>query len=331
MSRDRLDGQGHLRLPYGVKDVLGPELRLRRWVEARLEELFEEEGCTPIQTPVFEHYEVFARGATPQSLRQAYRFTDGGEDLVLRPDPTSAVARVVATALREEPPPLKLGYVCPVFRREQPHGGQFREFHQAGIEWIGAAGVEADAEIVQLALRCADRLGIPGARVQLGSVALARGLFAGRLDGPGLRRLLEALDHRSRPAVEAMAREGVCDPETTDRALRLLGAKGGPETFEELAPLADHPAAARALEQLRSLWTRLPPERVLLDPCAVRGGEYYTGPLFRLYAPGQGFELGRGGRYDRLLARFGRDLPAVGFALEVERLMPLVSRPDPSR
>jgi ATP phosphoribosyltransferase regulatory subunit len=317
----------HLSLPYGVKDVLGAELARRRGIERALEQCFAETGCTPIQTPTFEHYEVFARGASPQTLRRAYPCTDGGADLVLRPDPTSAVARVAATALRDEPPPLKLAYVCPVFRREEPHGGQFREFHQAGVEWLGEDGPEAEVAVLELALRCLDRVGVSRAMLQLGTSEVPRALFGPRLEGPIGPRLLDALDRRSAPALEQLAREGALDRQALRDARRLLELCGGAEVFEAARELAGFAAARSALERLEEVFRALPASRARIDLCAALSMEYYTGLIFRIYAPGQGFELGRGGRYDRLLARFGRDLPAVGFGLEVERLLPVAHMP----
>ncbi|MBL8901288.1 MAG: ATP phosphoribosyltransferase regulatory subunit [Planctomycetes bacterium] len=317
----------HLSLPYGVKDVLGGELVRRRRVERVLEQCFEEAGCTPIQTPTFEHYEVFARGASPQALRRAYRFSDGDEDLVLRPDPTSAVARVVATALRDEPLPLRLAYVCPVFRREEPHGGHFREFHQAGIEWIGERGTDVEVAVLDLALRCLERIGVSRALVQLGSSAVPRALFGPRLEGPHGQRLLAALDRRSAPALDELERDGALDRAALRDARTLLELSGGVEVFEAARELQGYAAARAALDHLELVFRSLPASRARIDLCATLAMEYYTGLIFRVYAPGQGFELGGGGRYDRLLARFGRDLPAVGFGLEIERLLPVAHLP----
>ncbi|MBK9384725.1 MAG: ATP phosphoribosyltransferase regulatory subunit [Planctomycetes bacterium] len=327
MSETRLALGEHLSLPYGVKDVLGAELARRRRLERVLEQCFEETGCTPIQTPTFEHYEVFARGASPQALRRAYRFSDGGEDLVLRPDPTSAVARVAATTLRDEPLPLRLAYVCPVFRREEPHGGHFREFHQAGVEWLGECGPDPEVAVLDLVLRCLERVGVSRALVQLGSSSVSRALFGARLEGPNGQRLLMALDRRSAPALEELARDGVLDRTSLRDARTLLDLSGGAEVFEAARELGGYAAARGALDHLELVFRSLPASRARIDLCATLSMEYYTGLIFRVYAPGQGFELGRGGRYDRLLARFGRDLPAVGFGLEIERLLPVAHMP----
>jgi ATP phosphoribosyltransferase regulatory subunit len=327
VSETRLVLGEHLSLPYGVKDVLGAELARRRRLERALEQCFEEAGCTPIQTPTFEHYEVFARGASPQALRRAYRFSDGGEDLVLRPDPTSAVARVAATTLRDEPLPLRLAYVCPVFRREEPHGGHFREFHQAGVEWLGEAGPDSEVAVLDLALRCLERVGVSRALVQLGSSSVSRALFGARLEGPNGQRLLTALDRRSAPALDELERDGVLDRVALRDARTLLDLSGGAEVFEAARALGGYHAARGALEHLELVFRSLPASRARIDLCASLSMEYYTGLIFRVYAPGQGFELGRGGRYDRLLARFGRDLPAVGFGLEIERLLPVAHMP----
>lgn len=321
----------HLSLPYGVKDTLGAELIRRRRVERALEDCFEAAGCTPIETPTFEHYEVFARGASPQSLRRAYRFSDGGEDLVLRPDPTAAVARVVATTLRAETPPMRLAYLCPVFRREEPHGGHFREFHQAGVEWIGESGAEAEIRVLQLVLRCLDRIGIDNAVVQLGSAAVARTLFHARLDGARWKRLRSALDRRSASGLELLEREGGFDTEVLNDARQVLELSGGDEVFDAARSLRGFASAQPALERLQTVSRALPAASVRIDLCSALSLEYYTGLIFRVYAPGQGFELGGGGRYDRLLARFGRDLPAVGFGLEIERLLPLVKIKETGR
>jgi ATP phosphoribosyltransferase regulatory subunit len=218
-----------------------------------------------------------------------------------------------------------------LFRHEEPQAGRQREFTQAGVELVGAGTAEADAEVVALAVAALEALGIPGFQINLGQVAFFRALTYG-LPGEVLAAVRGAID-RKNPARLAEALAAV-PPARRDLLARVPDLVGGPgpaatEVLARARALCAGPevpeAASAALARLESIYRRLAAYgvagRITLDLGEVRGMDYYTGITFRAVAPGLGWPVASGGRYDDLVARFGRPLTAVGLGLSVGRAL----------
>jgi ATP phosphoribosyltransferase regulatory subunit len=306
--------------PPGTRDVLPDEMRELRAISERLRAVFEEAGYGEVWTPAIEYEEVLARG-DERLAGAGYRlFDDQGRLLVLRSDMTVPIARLVAARYRDATPPIRLCYLAHSYRSVEPGSGQSREFLQAGIESIGAPGPEGDAEVVALVASALDAVGLRRHRIGVGDGSLYRKLLAS-FAVPDEERLplLEALSRRDLVDLEMrLARLGLADA-----ALALLTElpmiRGGPEVLDR----ADGPAA-EAVQGLRAfhalLEERGAADRVIFDLGLVRELGYYTGAVFEVYDPAVGFAIGGGGRYDDLLGRFGRPLPACGIALDLERV-----------
>jgi ATP phosphoribosyltransferase regulatory subunit len=246
-----------------------------------------------------------------------YRMFDEttGEMLALRSDMTVPIARVVGTRYATADPPLRFSYVAHAYRAVRPQRGQPREFLQAGIELVGSPAPEGTAEALTVLCRALDAVGLRDYRIGLGDASLFPALLAG-LDVPEDTRalMLRELVERDYVGLEHEAAAlGV-----RDEVLRVAQLRGGPEVLEAPAgPVAD------ACEGLRAVHALLAPEvaaRVIFDLGLLRDLDYYTGAVFEVYDPALGAPIGGGGRYDDLLGKFGRPLPAVGFALGVDRL-----------
>jgi ATP phosphoribosyltransferase regulatory subunit len=304
-------------IPSGTRDVLPDEMRELRAITEAIRAVFDAEGYGEVATPALEYEEVLRRG---QGAPPAYRvFDDHGEVLALRTDMTVPIARLVATRYPAAEPPLRLCYLAPVYRGVRPHRGQMREFLQAGIELVGARAPGGTAEALRVLCRALDAVGLRDYRIGLGDAALyptllralgvpeeAHARLMGELvtrDFVGLERALRSLDL---PAGDA------------ELLLRVPQLRGGPDVLEgPPGPVAD------AVTGLRAVLSGLPDDvagRVIFDLGLTRDLGYYTGAVFEVYDPALGEPLGGGGRYDDLLARFGRPLPAVGFALTIDRL-----------
>ncbi|MCS7178855.1 MAG: ATP phosphoribosyltransferase regulatory subunit [Anaerolineae bacterium] len=321
MATDRPSLRGHL--PHGVQDLFLSEASRRRQAEAVLRDLFARWAYRELIPPTFEYEDTLVIGAG-SDLRQAmYRFFDReGHTLALRADFTTQVARMAATKLLDQPLPLRCFYIGSVFRYEEPQVGHQREFTQAGVELIGASTPAADAEVVALAAAALEALDVPNFQIILGQMALFRALTAG-LRADDLERIRAAIDQRNpfrlQKALDAAGMTG------SQRALlaSLPERIGGPEVLEEA--LAFGGAVASAAEALAEVYRLLDAYgiagRVILDLGEVRGMDYYTGITFRGVAPGLGWPLLSGGRYDELLGQFGRPLAAVGFGLGIERAL----------
>ncbi len=324
-------GAGRSQIPRGVQDRFLDEALRRRRAEAALRDCFARWGYREIIPPTFEFYENLAVGAGPRLQQATYRFFDrDGRTLALRPDFTPQVARIAATKLFDQPMPLRCSYVGSLFRYEEPQAGRQREFTQAGVELIGANTYGADAEILALSLASLEALGLEGVQINLGQMAFFRSVTAG-LAGDALEAVREAIDRKNQARLcAAVAAAGsALDGAQADLLCRLPALMGQEDVLAEATRLcarlaAPQPALA-ALDRLARVYQQLHAYgvagRVILDLGEVRGMDYYTGITFRGLVPGLGWPVVSGGRYDDLVAQFGRPLPAVGFALSVGRAL----------
>jgi ATP phosphoribosyltransferase regulatory subunit len=306
------------RIPSGTRDVLPDEMRELRAITDALRGVFEQHGYGEVYTPAIE-YESVLRGGLA-SVEPAYRVVDDhGDVLALRADMTVPIARVVATRYQAAEPPLRFCYVAHAYRQVTPHRGQMREFLQAGIELVGKPAPDGTAEALTVLCHALDTVGLQGYRVGLGDASLYPSLLAGLgVDEEHRERLLEELATKDFVGLEREVRELGLAAEDAELLVRVPQLRGGPNVLEAPpGPVAD------ALAGLRVMLELLEPsvaQRVIFDLGLARGLGYYTGAVFDVYDPALGEPLGGGGRYDDLLAKFGRDLPAVGFAIGVDRL-----------
>ena len=307
------------RIPSGTRDVLPDEMRELRAVTDRVRAVFEQAGYGEVYTPALEYEQTFARNETLG--RPAYRvFDELGNVLVLRSDMTVPIARLVATRYRDAEPPLRFCYFAHAYRGVRPQRGQAREFLQAGIELIGAESPAGTAEVLTVLCRALDAAGLETYRVGLGDAALYPTLLD-RLDvdDPERReRILTELANGDFVGLEKEVRDLHLEPADAALLLEVPRRRGGPEVLQDLSgPLHD---AVTGMREVHALLAPNVADRIIFDFGLVRGLGYYTGAVFQVYDPAYGVPIGIGGRYDDLLGRFGRPLPAVGFALNVERL-----------
>jgi ATP phosphoribosyltransferase regulatory subunit len=222
---------------------------------------------------------------------------------------------VVATRYAEAEPPLRFSYVARAWRATDRGVGEPREFLQAGIELIGVPGVEGEAEVVALTIAALDAAGLRRHRVGVGDGALYRGLLRSfGLPEEAHLPMLEALSRRDLVDLEHQVDALGLDDSDRDLLVRLPQLRGGPEVLE----------GAPGVDGLRTLHEQLEArgvaDRVIFDLGLVRDLGYYTGAVFEVYDPAVGFTLGGGGRYDNLIGKFGRELPACGLAVDVQRV-----------
>jgi ATP phosphoribosyltransferase regulatory subunit len=307
------------RIPSGTRDVLPDEMRELRAMTDRIRAVFDRAGFGEVYTPALEYERTFSRtnltGASP-----AYRvFDEHGSVLVLRTDMTVPIARLVATRYAQAEPPLRFCYVAHAYRGVRPQRGQSREFLQAGVELIGSPGARGTAEVLGVLCAALDAAGLQNYRVGLGDSSL----YPSLLDAVGVvadrqELILAELAAGNFVGVDHEVRVlGLADDDA-ELLLRLARSRGGPEVLDGLSG-----ALHEALGGMREVHELLAPavaERIIFDLGLVRSLGYYTGAVFQVYDPAYGVPIGSGGRYDELLGSFGRPLPAVGFALNVERL-----------
>ena len=326
-----------VRLPHGVRDYLPEAAAERRRIAESLLGEFERWGYRRIVTPAFEYEAVLARGLGPEAQAQAVRFVEPGtgEVVMLRPDITPQISRLVATRLADEPGPIRLAYEGAVVRLSE--GGQ-REVFQAGVELIDAPAPTGDVEVIALAAAALAGVGIARYTLDLGEASIARAALDGL--GPEAAALREAIARKHVDEVVVQAR-ALGLPAWRRRLVEALPSLyGGPEVIDRAARLVDGGAgkAARAglgalavvIERLGALGLA---EHLSVDLGEVRGFDYYTGVRMQGFAPGVGGALLSGGRYDGLLGRYGRSASAAGFAIDVEgvaQALPVAGAAAPS-
>jgi ATP phosphoribosyltransferase regulatory subunit len=327
-----VNGTAHSRaqVPPGVQCFVGDEARRRRRIEERVVSVFEGWDYEEIIPPLFDYADVFAGQALAP---KTYSFVGrDGSLLALRPDFTSLLAKVAAGRLAQRPAPIRLYYSGEVLRYEPPKAGRQSELFQMGLEHLGGGPPAADSEILAVAAECLDAVGARGWVLALGHVGVFNGLLEGTaLDAATLERLRERVDAKDAEGARAVLGGGGTPREVVEAVVRLTSLSGDASVLGEAArAFAFSARAGAALAELRATVEALTAAglggHLALDLGEVRGLDYYTGLVFRAYAPGLGFEVGGGGRYDSLLARFGRPMPAVGFMLGLDRVALLLER-----
>ncbi|MEW6581619.1 MAG: ATP phosphoribosyltransferase regulatory subunit [Actinomycetota bacterium] len=310
-------------LPVGLRDVLTTEAGELRDIEAALRGTFARWGYREVVTPVLEFADVMDR-AQEGGLGPAFRlFDEHGRVLVLRPDLTIPVARLVAARLAAHPGPVRVSYVGTAFRPPPAGRAQPAELRQAGVELVGAEGPAADAEAIALLAESLTRAGLDTARIAVGDVWLTGAV----MDAAGVPPATQARMRAAAAARDLVAWRALAAGHGDAPAVRALldelpRLRGGRDVLDRIA--RDAPAAqaeCRRLDDLLDLLERHGVrDRVAIDMGVLRDRAYYSGIVVEAYAPGVGAPIAAGGRYDGLAERFGRPRPAVGFAIALDEL-----------
>lgn len=312
--------------PKGARDFVPGEAARKSALEHSLRGLFSRWGYEEVVTPTFEFANVLEQ-AEGGKAQQLFRFFDrDGNTLVLRPELTTPIARLVATRLRESELPLRLSYVGHVFRYEVPQVGRQREFTQAGVELFGTSGTAADAEVVALADRCLQLAGLHGFRIDIGHVGYYNGLMEElALDESTRHDLRTALLRRDYVFLEDRVSALNLDPESKERLIELPKLRGREDALARAAAATRNARSLAAVQNLAEIFRCLDAygiqDRVFIDFGLTKDIEYYTGMVLEGYTRDIGYTLCTGGRYDALVGKFGYPCPATGFAVGVERLL----------
>lgn len=316
-------------IPHGVADYFWEEAFRRRSLEQLLLACFRRWGYADVIPPSFEYADTLSARGNKELQAELCRFLDrDGSTLALRADMTIAVARLVGTRLHDWPMPQRFCYAGSVFRDAEARAGQQREFWQAGVELIGSGAPEADAEVLALTARTLEAAGLDDYRIVIGQMQYFEGLLLALQLDPGQRRQLQQAVDRNSEAELAALLEQTPLPRRQHRALASLPELSGPH-LEQLLARAAHLSLnetmlgavhnLQAIVNVLGAYGLLP--HIALDLTEIHNLGYYTGITFEVLAPGVGYRLASGGRYDNLVGSFGAPQPAVGVAFGVERLL----------
>ena len=319
--------------PAGFRDFSAEEAALREEITYNVQQLFAKSGYTPIETPTLEIMDVLEAGghvpASPFKL-----FDSQGELLAMRPDVTMQVARMCSTRYAGCTAPLRFRYTQRVFREADTRlQAVTREMTQIGIECIGQKGAAADAEVIGLMTEALIAAGVPDFKLALATVGILRALLAASQGTPAWQKSILQAYHASNfvdldALTESESAQFVASGARADvaRAIRLLARiRGGQDAIAAARLLVEPLKCADGLDEFEQTYALLCArglrERIMIDFSVMSSFDYYTGVVFEAYAPQIGTSLGSGGRYDHMLAAYGQDRPAAGFAFYLEQVM----------
>lgn len=321
-----------LHTPEGVRDFNIKETSKKIELQNRIGSVFHRYGFRDIQTPTFEYYDVFNHERGTVDIREMYKFFDrDGNILALRPDITPSIARYVSTYYKNEENPVRVCYVGNTFRNGKSYQGKLREFTQAGVELIGINSEDADAEIIALIINSLSIAGLEKFQIDLGQAGFFKGLAeeAG-LDANEEEELRNFVDEKNFIAVEELLTRCNMSDDLKQVFLDLPKLFGSVEVIEKARKLTNNEKAINSLDRLEKVYEILcdygVENYVSFDLGLVNCLNYYTGIIFRGYTYGTGVSIVDGGRYDTLLKQFGKDVPAIGFAIVIDELMLAIER-----
>ncbi len=321
-----------LHTPEGVRDIYGKEYEGKLHVEKTIHQKLNLYGYQDIQTPTFEFFDVFSReiGTTPS--RELYKFFDKeGNTLVLRPDFTPSIARCAAKYYMDEDIPIRFCYVGNTFTNTGSLQGKLKEVTQMGAELIGDGSPEADGEMIAMVVESLLSAGLKDFQVSIGQMEYFKGICAqAGLDEDTEEELREFISGKNLFGAEELLTGKGISRSHARMLLKVTELFGSVQILKEARELAGNPRSLAAVERLEKLYHVLceyGAERyVSFDLGMLSKYHYYTGVIFKVYTYGVGEPIVKGGRYDSLLRHFGKDAPAIGFAVVIDDLLAALDR-----
>ncbi|MFW5981628.1 MAG: ATP phosphoribosyltransferase regulatory subunit [Halanaerobiaceae bacterium] len=313
----------------GMRSYLPEVASELKSIENKILNIFELWGYHPIITPTLEYYEALTEGMGRSLDKRLYKFIDyEGNILTLRPEMTAPIARTLSNRLNDIELPARLSYSASVFRYDQLQAGKNREIYQLGVEFIGEKSYLADAEAIILAIEALQNTGIKDFKIDIGHAAYLEGIieelnlaedieleiktFLNKKDLVGLNNLILSLEE-----------EGV------DKKLELINEipalRGDQDILASARTLVTNEKSIGALDNLDKIYQYIADyglaDYITLDLSLLRGFDYYTGLVFEGFTEKLGYTICGGGRYDNLLNKYsGKEIPAIGFAIGLERV-----------
>ena len=314
-------------LPEGVQDLLIDDCLYRRKIEGALMDSFNAWGYMEVSSPTLEYYDLFSYDYLSRYGEKMFKLIDTkGSLLVLRPDCTIPIARMVATKMKDFTYPLKLCYIEDVYRFDQEQSGKKREYRQAGIELFGVDSYRADAEVIITAIESLKKLGLEDFIIEIGQVKLLKDIIEKlQIQEIDEERLLEALENKNLIELGKLL-EGIDIAEDIKLIINKIPTLYGKpqEVLEELKGLPLTMEMVKAVEELELVFKVISSfgydEYITFDLGMLSQLGYYTGIIFKGYTKDLGEVLCSGGRYDKLLEDFGMKCPATGFAFIINKI-----------
>lgn len=317
-----------MEIPVGVQDVLPPLAQLQRSIENEFLQVLAGAGFSQVCTPTFEFYQLYQQ---TQPEEEVYKLIDPrGRVLAVRPDFTLPVMRLALSWMDRERLPWRLCYVGQVFRLRPAGSGRNHEYTQVGAEVIGAQAGAADTEVLWLASKCLESVGCPAFRLVVGDCQVTQRLLTlAGLDDSQQSLARAALLRGDLVALERCLASS--DGQVAGEVFRCLTARGKCEEiartlFQRVGDLQGLRTLDRLSGIVRGALTAGVRGQIEVDFGLVRDMSYYTGMVFEVYVDASATSIGGGGRYDKLASVFGKEIEAVGFAVNVSELARVLCR-----
>lgn len=321
-----------LHTPEGVRDIYGTECLERQEVIERIRKVLRSYAYSEIETPSFEYFDIFNmdKGSAPSN--EMYKFFDRNNNtLVMRPDFTPGIARSAAKYFADEELPIRLSYLGKTFKNEPQHQGKLHETTQIGCELINDDSSAADAEMLASIVDVIRASGLKDFQIEIGEVEFFEGIIEeagiGHNEEEDIKGLIQMRnffglsEYVDKLDISAESKEALC---SFDKFF------GGVEMLDNAEKITGNEKALTAIGRLRKVYNVLRfygyEDYIGFDLGMLNGYGYYTGIVYRAYTYGTGSAIVRGGRYNNLLAKFGKEAPSIGFAIMVDDLMMAVSR-----
>ncbi|HIA14431.1 MAG TPA: ATP phosphoribosyltransferase regulatory subunit [Nitrospirales bacterium] len=329
---DEMETTARSQTPPGMAAMLPPAAAQKRRAEDLILSVLQKWGFQEVVPPAFEYLDVLSRGLGDDLIEKGYKVLDrwNGRDLILRPDVTPQIARMVAMGMFADVRPLRLCYSAPVYRYDPDHAGRNREIFQIGAELIGPESATADAEMIVVAMACLRELGLERFTVTIGQGEFFNTLLSKALISDTTKWQLRcAAAKKNLTRLQEILSGAKVEEALTEIILAVPNLFGHEHVIDEAASLAGHwDDSLAALDWIREVHGLLAKEghgeHVLVDLGEIRAFDYYTGLVFNIFIEGSGWELGGGGRYDHLVGCFGSECPSTGFAFDLGRLFRLL-------
>ena len=311
--------------PEGTKDYLALESRAIRCAEKRISSVFKSKGYQKVMTPTVEFFDVFNRESSGYSPENLYSLTDSyGRLLVLRPDSTLPIARLVSTRMQNAELPLRLYYSQNVFLRQKNLTGRSDETPQSGIELMGAYGMRADLEVISTAVEAIESCTSADFKLEIGHAGFFKELCRNlNTDSDTVGAIYDCVESRNFVSLNNIL-DKIGKNQYTDYIRELPRYFGGLDITEKAKKIVTGSEGQKSLEYLSELYIQLEKmglaDKVIIDLSLVNRTNYYTGIIFKGYLQGSGVCVVSGGRYDSLLSEFGNSMPSTGFGIETGAL-----------
>ncbi len=313
-------------IPKGFKTLLPNETAKREKLFTIMEQVIKLWGYDLLIPPTIEFLSTF-KAVDERFEEISFKVVDRetGKLMAVRPDFTPQVARIVASSFKDENPPFRFYYKGKVFRDQEGK----RETYQIGFELIGVNEPEADAEIVSIIVNVLEKLGLKSFQIDIGNSKFIDGVIE-ELKIPSPTSFTKLLSSKDISGIELFIEEHKITGERREKILTLLDLYGKEEILDKAAQTFSNKQSLSAIKRLKEIFEILKSygfeSKVIFDLSEKKGMKYHTGITYEVFHPLLGCSLASGGRYDQLLKKFGRNLPATGIAINVDSLQELLEK-----